>query len=279
MSGERVVAALGGQDAGALGRAGVDHRTGADAGVPGPLEGQSQLLVTAERGRHGVVDDGGRDVAGDQAADGQPGGRGRTGGRGQDQPRDYVSRLAERGQYLVQGLGEQGGLRRRDLLQPGPVAPVGLRLDPDRVAVPAGQPGRVQGIGHRRGQVVQAPAARRRGHPKGGPPHHDGADQHDGSHHHGRGHRGARRDQQDDGGERERQGYGGPAAPAGRPDQRAAALAGRPSGRRVATVTVATGSSANGVPMAQRSRAPSRSPARRSMVAFSASNCASGGGA
>ena len=58
-----------------------------------------------------------------------------------------------------------------------------------------------------------------------------------------------------------------------------AALAGRPSGRRVATVTVATGSSAYGVPMAQRSRAPSRSPARRSMVAFSASNCSSGGGA
>ena len=47
----------------------------------------------------------------------------------------------------------------------------------------------------------------------------------------------------------------------------------------VAIVTVATGSSAYGVPMAQRSLAPSRSPARRSIVAFSASNCSSGGGA
>src|SRR6185437_10611631 len=102
--GERVVAALGGQDAGAFGGAGVDHRTGAGAGVPGAIEEQSQLLVAAQHGGHGVVDDGGRDVTGDQAADGQSGGGGRTGRRGQDQARDYVPRLAERGQYLVQGL-------------------------------------------------------------------------------------------------------------------------------------------------------------------------------
>ncbi|MGH3172342.1 MAG: hypothetical protein ACRDPF_00540 [Streptosporangiaceae bacterium] len=42
------------------------------------------------------------------AADGQPGGRSRPGRRGQDQAADHVPRLAERGEHLVQGLGEQG---------------------------------------------------------------------------------------------------------------------------------------------------------------------------
>ena len=44
--GERVVAALGGQDAGALGRARVDDGPRADPGVPGALERDGQLLVT-----------------------------------------------------------------------------------------------------------------------------------------------------------------------------------------------------------------------------------------
>ncbi len=193
---ERVVAALRGQDAGAFRRAGVDGGARADPVVPRPLEEQGLLLVAAERGGHGVVDDRGRHVPGDQPADGQPGGRGRSRRRGQDQPRDHVTGLAERGQRLLERLGEQGRLGRRDLLQAGPVAAVDLhrvdlhrvdlhrvdphRVDPHSVAAPAGQARGVQGVGGGRGQVLQAPAGGRRGQPGGGPPDRGQGGEHDG---------------------------------------------------------------------------------------------------
>ena len=110
--------------------------------------------------------------------------------------------------------------------QPRPVTAVGLRLDLDGVAAPAGEVGSVQGVGCRCGQLVQTPVPGWCRHPRSGPVHRGEAGQQDEDRRRGCWCEG-QRDPRDD---RGRQCSGCPSCPSWTMGQREGGLAGQTKG-------------------------------------------------
>jgi hypothetical protein len=64
--------------------------------------------------------------------------------------------LGERCEHLIERVGESRGFRGGDVGQPRAVSAIGQHFDPHAVSAAGGQPGSVQRVRRRHGDVVQA---------------------------------------------------------------------------------------------------------------------------